>query len=84
MALLLKHQTVEELVSRIRTLWRDGTPQDRVKIARAVISRLQAGDFTDAQFRVAFSLNASQWNTLKTKMNNLISASNTVEYSTGE
>lgn len=84
MALILKHQTVEAFVNRFRAWFRDATQEDVVKGARFVIARLQAGDITDAQFRAVFGLNVTQWNTLKTKMQNLITADNAVKSAVGE
>jgi len=84
MALLLKHQTAEAFIARVRAAYRDGDPERIVKIARFIIARIQAGDITDAQCRNAFGLNTTQWNNLKTKMNNLIAASNTVVSAVGE
>jgi hypothetical protein len=84
MALLLKHQTAESFVARVRSAYRDGDPSVLVKIARFLIARVQAGDLTETQIRTAFGLNASQWNTLKTKMQNLINADNLVQSAVGE
>ena len=84
MALVLKHQTVEQFVARVRAAYRDGNSELLVKIARFIIARLQAGDITDAQCRTAFGLNVTQWNNLKTKMNNLITADNAVRSAAGE
>lgn len=68
MALLLKHQTVEAFVARVREAYRDGDSDTLVKVARFLISRVQAGDLTELQIRNAFGMNVSQWNTLKAKM----------------
>ena len=84
MALLLKHQTAEQFVSRVRQAYRDGNPDVLVKIARFIIARIQAGDITDAQCRNAFGLNVTQWNALKTKMQNLINSANAVSSAVGE
>jgi hypothetical protein len=84
MALLLKHQTAEQFVARLRAAYRDGQRERLVQIARFIIARIQAGDITDAQCRTAFGLNTTQWNTLKTKMQNLITAANAVESANGE
>ncbi len=83
MALLLKHQTSEAFVSRVRAAYRDGNPEVLVKIARFIISRIQAGDITDAQCRNAFGLNTTQWSNLKTRMQNLITADNSVKSAMG-
>lgn len=84
MALLLKHQTVEGLVSRVRARYKDGTPTEVIAIARFLTSRIAAGDFTDAQLRVAFGKSAAQWTSLKNKMTALVNADNSVRAATGE
>jgi hypothetical protein len=84
MALLLKHQTAEQFIARFRAAYRDASREQLVRLARFVIARIQAGDITDAQCRTAFGLNSTQWNNLKTKMNNLLAASNTVQSAVGE
>ena len=84
MALLLKHQTAEAFIARVRAAYRDGDPVRLVAIARFIIARIQAGDITDAQCRTAFGLNTTQWNNLKTKMQNLITADNAVKSAVGE
>ncbi len=84
MALLLKHQTAEQFVTRLRAAYRDASRERVVQIARFIIGKIQAGDITDAQCRSAFGLNVTQWNTLKTKMQNIITAANAVESAVGE
>ena len=84
MALILKHQTAEAFIARVRAAYRDGNAERVIKIARFIIARIQAGDITDAQCRTAFGLNTTQWNTLKTKMQNWITADNAVKSAAGE
>jgi hypothetical protein len=84
MALLLKHQTAEAFVARVRAAYRDGTPTRVIAIARFIIARIQAGDITVAQVRTAFGLTSAQWTTLRTKMENLIAADNAVKSAVGE
>ena len=84
MALLLKHQTAQEFIARFRDAYRDSERERLVQLAKFVIARIQAGDITDAQCRSAFGLNTTQWNNLKTKMQNFITASNTVQSAVGE
>ena len=38
MALILKHQTAEAFVARVRAAYRDGDPETLVKIARFLIA----------------------------------------------
>ena len=84
MALLLKHQTASEFIARFREAYRNADRERLVQLARFVISRIQSGDITDAQCRTAFGLNTTQWNALKTKMTNYVTASNTVQSAVGE
>lgn len=84
MALLLKHQSVEEFVARVREAWRIGERERLVRLAKFIISRIQTGDLTEAQVRNAFGLNQSQWNTLKTKMQALVDADATIQGAVGE
>lgn len=84
MALILKHQTAEAFVARVRATYRDGRREQLVAIARFIIGRLQAGDITDAQCRNAFGLNVTQWNNLKTRMQNLITAASAIDGAVGE
>ena len=84
MALLLKHQTASQFIARFREAYRNSDRERCIQLARFVISRIQAGDLTDTQVRNAFGLNTTQWNALKTKMNNWITAENTVRAAVGE
>lgn len=84
MALLLKHQTVQEFVSRFREAYRNAERARLVQLARWVLAALAAGDITDAQCRNVFGLNVTQWNNLKTKMQNFVNADNTVKSAVGE
>jgi hypothetical protein len=84
MALILKHQTAEAFVARVRAAYRDGNTDVLVQVARFIIARIQAGDLTDAQCRTAFGLNTTQWNNLKTKMQALINADNSLKAAVGE
>jgi hypothetical protein len=84
MALLLKHQTAEQFVARVRAAYRDGDAEVVIKIARFILARIAAGDITDAQCRTAFGLNATQWNNLKTKMQGYVNAANTAAAAQGE
>ena len=84
MALLLKHQTAAQFISRFREAYRNSDRERVIQLARFIISRIQAGDITDTQVRNAFGLNATQWNALKTKMGNWITAENAVKAAVGE
>ena len=84
MALLLKHQTVQEFIARFREAYRNGERERICQLARFILSRIAAGDITDAQCRNAFNLTTQQWNALKTKMQNFVAAQDTVRGAVGE
>lgn len=84
MALILKHQTPEAFIARVRQAYREGNSERLVKIAKFLIARVQAGDITDAQLRTAFGMNTTQWNALKARMQQLITSDNTVKSAVGE
>ena len=84
MALLLKHQTAGDFIARFREAYRNSDRERLVQLARFVLSRIQAGDITDAQCRAAFGLNTTQWNALKTKMQTFVTAHNTIQSAQGE
>ena len=84
MALLLKHQTAEQFVTRLREAYRNSERERLVLIAKWLLARIQAGDVTDAQCRAAFGLSVTQWNALKTKMNNAVTAYTAVQAAQGE
>ena len=84
MALILKHQTVQELVTRVREAYRNGDPDKLVKIAQFFTSRVQSGDLTEAQIRNAFGMNQTQFNNFKTKLQSMVSARSTIDSSRGE
>ena len=84
MALLLKHQTAQEFVARFREEYRNAERERVIQLARFIVSRIQAGDITDAQCRTAFGLNQSQWDNLKSRMQAKIAAWNEVQSAVGE
>ena len=84
MALILKHQSVEAFVARVRAAYRDGDTTTLLKVARFLTASVQAGDITTAQIRAAFGLNATQWTTLRNKMQALIAADDAVRTAVGE
>ena len=84
MALLLKHQTAAQFVTRFREAYRNSERETLVRMAKWLLARIQAGDITDAQCRTAFGLNTTQWNTLKTKMQTKVTAWTEIESAVGE
>lgn len=84
MALILKHQTAQQLVARFREAFRNAERERVITLARNLLARIQAGDITDAQCRTAFGLTTTQWNQLKNKMNGWLTAYNTTQSAIGE
>ena len=84
MALLLKHQTAAQFIARFREAYRNADRERLVQLARFILARIAAGDITDAQCRNAFNLTAAQWTNLKTKMQNWVTAHNSIQSAVGE
>lgn len=82
--LVLKHQTKAELAARIRAAYKDSSRERTAKIATFILNHIDAGDFTETEVRNVFGLSAGQWNTLKTKMENLRTAYFSVDAAGGE
>lgn len=84
MALNLKHQTAAQFVARFREAYRNGERERLVQLTKFILSRIQAGDITDAQCRSAFGLTVAQWNALKTKMQTFVGADTVIRGAVGE
>ncbi len=84
MALLLKHQTSDQFITRFRAAYRNAERDRVIVLGRFILARIAAADITDAQCRAAFGLNTTQWSALKTKIQNWITADNSVKSAIGE
>lgn len=84
MALLLKHQTIEQFVSRFREAYRSSEQETCLILGEFIIAKVQAGEITDTMCQKAFGKTAGQWNAIKTKMNQRIAAKNTIKTAIGE
>lgn len=84
MALNLKHQTAAEFAARLRERYRNSSREETARIAKIIVARIQAGDFTDTQVRNIFGLSVAQWDALKTKMQNLIANYDAIQSAGGE
>lgn len=71
MALNLKHQTGAQLAARFRERFRNASKEEAARLATWLLSRIEAGDYTDAQVRSAFGLTVTQYNSIKTRMSTL-------------
>lgn len=84
MALLLKHQTKEQFIARLREEYRNSEGERTIQLGKFIVAKLGTNDFSDIEMRAAFGLTTAQWNTLKTKLNARVTASNTVRTALGE
>lgn len=84
MALLLKHQSIDEFLSRLREEYRNSSGDWTVQIANFITSRIQAGDLTDSELRAKFGLTVAQWNQLKAKMNVFVDSRKSINSAVGE
>lgn len=84
MALNLKYQTEAQFAARLRERYRNASREEAAHIATWILNKINAGDLTDAQMRSAFGLTLVQYNALKTRMNSLRTAYQTVQASVGE
>lgn len=84
MALLLKHQTVEQFVTRLREAYRNSEQERNIRLGEFIISKIQAAEITDAQCQKAFGKTVAQWNKLKTDIQKRIDAKNTIKAAVGE
>lgn len=84
MALILKHGTLQGFGTYVREQYRIATRERALQLARCILARIQSGDFTDTQVRNFFGLSTTQYNTLKTKWQTLVTAGNTITGAVGE
>ena len=84
MALMLKHQTVQEFIDRFREAYRDSDKELLVQLARWLLVRIVANDITDAQCRNSFNMGVVAWTTLKSKMQDWVNKYDSVQSARGE
>lgn len=80
----LVHQAGAQFAARFRARYRDASQVECAKMAKWILDRIDAGDFTDAQVRNAFGLTAGQWTTLKAKLTTLRTQYNAILAARGE
>ncbi len=84
MALVLKHQSRGQFLTRLRADVRDSTGARTVHLADRIIAMIDAGDLTDAELRAQFGYTVAQWNAAKARFNTLINARRTLAAAQGE
>lgn len=84
MAIILKHQTEQEFLGRLRTRYLQSQGDDTINLAAYVVAAQARGDWSDAKLRAAWGHNAAQWLALKAKFKTLVDARASVRGAVGE
>lgn len=84
MALVLKHQTKEQFMSRFRQRYRDSSGEQCAKLSSWLLDRIDDQDFTDEQVINAFNFKVSELIQFKTRMNTLRSSLRHIRSAIGE
>jgi hypothetical protein len=79
-----EYASTAEIAAYVRERYKNGAPEEVVRIARWIRRRIASGQFTETQVRNVFGLTVTQWNNLFAKMAILESALDTVEEAEGE
>lgn len=74
-----KEHSKAKLAEAVRDLLRQYKGVELCRLARRVLALIASGEITDADWRAAFALNASQWNNVKTTLTGWANALATVE-----
>lgn len=80
----LNHQTAAQFAARFRARFRDSSRVECAKLAKWILDRIDAGNFTETAVRNAFGLTVTQWNTLKAKLTTMRTNYNAVLAAVGE
>lgn len=80
----MQWSTNTELAAWVRSAYKNAGKETLALIARRILEWIANGRFTDLQLRNAFGLTATQWTTLKGKMQTLADNYNAVQISVGE
>lgn len=81
---VLRYATMTQLGNYAREQYRSSVGYELAKIAKWIVNRINEGTWTATQVRNFFGLTQTQWNTLKAKMDSLITALNQVDAAVGE
>ncbi len=71
MPITLLHQTPSEFAARLVARIKAASQLEKGRLATWLYDRYQAGDFTAAQLRAAFGMNATQFTAFVTRIRNL-------------
>jgi hypothetical protein len=84
MALLLKHQTQDQFLTKLREAFRASEGERNISIGQYILAAIQRGDITDAAIRAKFGVTSAQWNTIRSKMQSRVTALSTIRNAAGE
>ena len=71
MTLILKEQTKEQFLSRFRNRYISSEREDRAKLSKWLIDRLDTGDFNDTEIRNSFGMSVVEWVSFRNELNAL-------------
>ena len=71
MALNLQHQTPAEFADRLVARFKASSQLEKARLATWIYDHYQAGDFTAAQLRNAFGMDAAQFSAFVTRIQTL-------------
>jgi len=80
----LHHQTTQQFLRRLRDAYRVSSGERCVWLGEFTLAAIVRGDLTEEACRTAFGVNAAQWATLKTRIQQRIEARNTLRATFGE
>ncbi len=80
----LVYATNADLAPYVRDLYRESIKDQTALVALRIIEWINNGRFTVAQLKTVFSLSTAEFDTLKAKMENIISSYQVVEGAVGE
>lgn len=84
MALVLKYATGTQLANAFRARYKNSTGAEAARLAKWLLSRIADGTWTDTQVRNAFNLTVGQYDTMKLRMQTIVTNWDAVVAAQGE
>ena len=83
-AIVPKHQTLDQLVQRLRVYFRSSERFECARVARWLVVHLEGGHIMDTPARTAFGMTLVEWTAFRTKMDVLRGNYSAVDSARGE
>ena len=80
----MRFATKEQLLSSVRSRYREADGVERYRLSKKINELIAAGVFTDAELRQSFGLTVAQWAILKSKMSGHANAYENMQIARGE